>query len=149
MNYSYSLSIYGSHDSNVCIMPSQDEYRVYEFERFLKKRNFALNNEPDFRENLIHLRDIIYKEYGTLEWSNCYYSQLSQGQLEELKFVFGFTHMQEVSHHTHGHAAGALWQSPFDEALIISSDGGGHEIGEGVSTFCIYHAKKKDNWIEK
>ncbi len=135
----HPLSIYGSHDSSICIKPLPDTYRVYEFERLLKKRNI----EDNFKEHLITVRDLIKAEYGIEDYGSCFYGQIEPHQLDILREVFGFNHFEEISHHL-GHASAGLYQSPFnEECLIISSDSGGHEMNEGIATFCIYHADKR------
>ena len=144
----HPLSIYGSHDASICIKPLPNHYRVYEFERLLKKRNCRLNIEPDFKQHLITVRDLIKAEYGIEDYGSCFYGQLNNDQLDILKEVFGFNHFEEISHHL-GHAACGLHQSPYDECLVVSSDSGGHEMEGWIATFCIYHANKITGIIKK
>lgn len=138
----YSLSIYGSHDSSICIHPSPNVYRIYELERITKQRNYSLNNDPNYREVLQKVKELIIEEYGIFEFASLFYGQIKEDVLLAIQEIFGPHHWEEMSHHA-GHASGALYQSPFDEAIIFSYDSGGHEMNEGISTFCVYHGDKR------
>lgn len=140
-----SIAIYGSHDSSICLSPANGVYRIYEFERLLGERYVAINKLPpdDFKKTITRLKSIIEKEYGEIIGGSCFFAQLDYDlHLTVLKEVFGFIHFEEISHHS-AHAAGALYQSPYEEAIIISSDSGGHEMQDGVQTFCVFHGDKK------
>ncbi len=136
------LSLYASHDASICFRTGQNDFVVLELERLIKIRNYALNTDPNFRERLIEIKIFIENKYQLFEWEACYYAELNPEQIQILKEVFGFKHTELISHHL-GHAAGSLYQSSFDEALIVSSDSGGYETEtESVATFCIFHAKR-------
>lgn len=137
------ISLYGSHDSSLCFNPSPNEFRIYEFERFLKKRYCSLNEESDstFIDAITYVKNLIDQEYGKQEYESLFYGQLSSERLQMVMNIFGFTHVEEMSHHL-SHAAGALYQSSFDKALIISHDSGGHEMQDGIQTFCIFVGDK-------
>jgi carbamoyltransferase len=136
------ISIYASHDSSLCIKTGPNDYRIYELERLTGIRNFALNKSENFREILEQTRAIILKEYGELKFGSCFYAQLDEEQVEIFAEVFGTDHHEQMSHHF-AHAACAFYQSPFSEALIISSDGGGHEMNDGITSFAIFEGEKK------
>ncbi|HYE67498.1 MAG TPA: hypothetical protein VEA58_02740, partial [Anaerovoracaceae bacterium] len=136
------LAIYGSHDSSVCITPSPGKFRIYEFERLLRKRNCAITKEPDFREHMVYLRGLIETEYGFSSYGSCFFAQVPAEHRVILKEVFGFDHFEEISHHA-AHAAGAVYQCDHEECLVISSDSGGHEMEGTIATFCIFLADKK------
>lgn len=133
---SKSIAIYGSHDSSICINPNEGEYRIYEFERLLQERYCKLNDKTNFKDYLKMVYDEIVKEYGHMTFETCYYGQLSNNNLEDLKNVFGCEKFVETPHHP-SHAACAYYQSNFDDALIISQDGGGFDNGD-VVTFKIF-----------
>ncbi len=136
------LAVYGSHDASVCFKTGQDHFVVWELERLTKQRNYILNIGSDFRLVMEKVRDLAKEFYNINEWGICYYAELRQDQVQVLKEVFGFDHAELMSHHL-AHAAGALYQSDFDECLVVSSDSGGLETEDmKVATFCLFHAKK-------
>lgn len=138
------FAIYGSHDSNVCVIdPNSGQYITYELERFTKARNYSLINDTkeNFERHMVMLKNLISKELGITGYNSCFYAQLSLEHKKILERVFGFDHFEELSHHS-GHAACGLYQSPFEKAIIISSDGGGHEMDDGVATFCVFVGDK-------
>lgn len=140
-----SLAIYGSHDSSICINPSPGIYRIYELERLTKKRNFSLMSVDDseFTNIMQSLHNHIRLEYGLVKYDICYFAQISSVRIKILKSIFGFDVFKLTTHHG-AHAAGAIYQSDYEQALIISSDSGGHEVPDKrVSTFCIFLADKK------
>lgn len=136
------LSIYASHDASICFRTGQNDFVILELERLTKIRNYTLNTDPNFREIITNLKIFIENKHQLFEWEGCYYAELNPEQVQLLMDVFGFKFCELISHHL-GHAAGSLYQSDFDEALIVSSDSGGFETEtESVATFCIFHAKK-------
>lgn len=137
------ISLYSSHDSSLCFSSAPNEFRIYEFERLIKKRYCSLNEESDstFIDSITYVKYHIESEYGEQQYESLFYGQLPPKRLQIVKDIFGFTHTEELSHHT-AHAAGALYQSSFDKALIISYDGGGHEMDSGVQTFCVFIGDK-------
>jgi len=132
---SNSIGIYGSHDSSICIEVN-GVYRVYEFERLLQERYCKLNDKKDFKVYIKKVYDEIIKEYGLIEFNNCYYGQLNKGNIEDIKEVFKCNSFVETPHHP-SHAACAYYQSGFKDSLIISQDGGGFDDGD-VVTFKIF-----------
>ncbi|MEK6879787.1 MAG: hypothetical protein AABY22_09280, partial [Nanoarchaeota archaeon] len=89
-----SISIYCSHDSSICVKVSENEFRIYEIERLLKKRYCSLNDESDsaFIDCVTMVKDLIEKEYGIKEYGSCFYGQTSPERLKILKNIFGFDH---------------------------------------------------------
>lgn len=136
-----NVSLYSSHDASICFDGGVRDYRVIEFERILKQRYASINN-AGFRDHILLAKELIDKEYGFPEFDSCYYGELKKDQLDILKDIFGFIHFEELKHHF-GHAAGALYQSPFEKALIISSDSGGSELDDGIQTFGIFYGDKE------
>ena len=73
------ISLYSSHDSSICFSPSPNEFRIYEFERLLKKRYCSLNEESDstFIDAITFVKNQIESEYGQQEYDSLFYGQLS------------------------------------------------------------------------
>lgn len=137
------ISLYGSHDSSLCFSSSQNVFRIYEFERLLKKRYCNLNEESDatFIDAITYVKNLIEQEYGKQQYESLFYGQLPFERLQMVMNIFGFIHCEEMSHHV-AHACGSLYQSDFEKALIISYDSGGFEMDSGVETFCVFIGDK-------
>lgn len=135
-------SIYGSHDASICFCTEANKYRIYEIERIAKKRYADLKGD-DWLELVKEVKRIFEAEYGKKEYASLFYAELTPIQVEDLVRLFDFNHTEEISHHT-AHACGALYQSDFEKALIISSDSGGNELYAGIQTFCIFHGDKSE-----
>jgi predicted NodU family carbamoyl transferase len=178
-----SIAIYPSHDSSITVQFSDSYYRVFEFERFFKKRYCSLlkQSNEDFEKVIQKVYDICLDEWYKLNdsyiliepnkilefiFENCYYSQLTDFHKDLLKKYFKVQNFIEVGHHI-SHAACSFYQSSFEEALVISYDGGGaDEIKENeleniervfldratlerVTYFNIYHANRNSGKIER
>jgi len=135
------LAIYGSHDSSVCFITDEGKYMIYEFERILNKKHCHIGREETFKAWMLWLKEHLASKFNFNSYGSMYYAQLEQDKLKIMKEVFGFDHMEEMSHHA-CHAAGALYQSPFNECIVISSDSGGYETNEGISMFTVFHCDK-------
>ena len=73
-------------------------------------------------------------------WINGSYHQRRNGVLEYKKLANIINHKRSIygpGHHL-CHAHSAYWQSPFDKAWLVSSDGGGND-----GYFNIYHCNRK------
>lgn len=134
------VSIFAGHDANVSFYNSKtDEYHTIEIERLVKKRYFRLhvdNDEQTIRDILIRCRNIALTEWGI---SNNYEAVLvsSDGYVSPpsmIKEIFNTENVRTVARHHETHAASAFYKSPFDEALILSYDGGGDD-----GHFNVYH----------
>ena len=106
------------------------EYLVVELERFLGIKNAGLLFYLPLADPIKAIRDVISYAEGffssKLHIENLSYNELIPGGnhfLEFLKSVISADRYSRVSHHS-AHAAGAFYESPFDEALVISFDGG-------------------------
>ena len=132
------LSLYGSHDSSATFVDKEGSLRVLEYERLADIRYAAFNKGAESnvevgtddatREKFIsHINDNIQSE-PTLVVSNAF----CDADNALVKKYWPNTQIKNVEMHHLCHAASAFYQSPFDEALILSVDGGG--LDEGVST---------------
>lgn len=139
------LSIYGSHDASATFTDKNDDVRVFEYERFIKIRYSCysirfdgcnLGSSDEDRENfLTHIKDNIKKEPKILLYNNIFDSDF-----DLIKKVFpSIEEFKEMGHHE-AHAACAFYQSPYNESLIFSFDGGGADYGI-ISSTNVYHAK--------
>jgi carbamoyltransferase len=141
------LSLYGSHDSSATFVDVDGNLRVLEYERLANKRYAAFNKgaesfdvgtDDKTREDFISHIDSIIKSKPKLIVSNA----LCDQDHDLLKKYWPEAEIKPIEIHHFAHAASGYYQSPFDECLILSADGGG--LDEGVSTTTkIYFANEQ------
>lgn len=144
MNHNNVIAFYLSHDSNVAIRIGA-EYRVYELERLTQQRYYNLNIDPNWKEILHKLKEIIIKDYGKINFETGYHCDLEEDKKQFLQQLFDIKQWCFVGHHL-AHAACSFYQSSFQQTLIISMDGGGWDgVSEEdrVSSFNIYLADRQ------
>jgi carbamoyltransferase len=131
------LSLYGSHDSSATFVDVDGNLRVLEYERLANKRYAAFNKgaesfdvgtDDKTREDFISYIDGIIKSKPKLIVSNA----LCDQDHDLLKKYWPEAEIKPIEIHHFAHAASGYYQSPFEECLILSADGGG--LDEGVST---------------
>lgn len=129
---SNNISLYGSHNGGIAFNDN-GTYRVIEIERFVNKKNYGLtqyllcnHNRFILDEMLDYIRDHFGKGavFDTVIYSNT-------------DVIYGSDHLHYEKYipaeeyknclHHHAHAAGTFYQSPFQNAIIISYDGGGSD----------------------
>lgn len=139
------VSLHGAHDANLTFVDTEKEiYHVIEIERLVKKRYFRLhvdNSPQDIFSILKECQNIAEKKWGFLnDYDVLTYVFDGWISTDILRSVFNTKQIISVDHH-YAHAAGAFYQSPFKDALIISYDGGGND-----GFFNVYSAT--DNGIQ-
>jgi len=142
-----NIGFYGSHNACMVIEKDKDITLVLEIERILNFKNSGVAQYKTVRPDYIHpiveyLRDYILKAAGVEQFDNCYHMNtdvLIGTKRYELEKIIPAKNYKYGLHHE-SHAAGAFYQSPFEEALAFSFDGGGND-----GFFNIYHATRKDS----
>lgn len=139
-----NISYHGSHNGALVIEQDGEILCVIEFERFLNYKNVGMTQYKVPRYIVISLQEIldwIEREYGITEFDNCYFSSTDfiGENFEGTHRPFQTNNMIKAKNFIHGthhesHAAGVFYQSPYNEALVFSFDGGGDD-GE----FNVYH----------
>ena len=137
------------HDVNICF---EYEGRVYsyELERLFKIRYFGFASPEGWArsfEQLSHFKNVLLMEFGVsnVVFENLYYNEdLMWGDKksqcpDNFRALFANKNVYELDHHE-CHAAGAFYQSPYEEALVFSYDGGG--MGANVRS----HTYAPDDW---
>lgn len=134
------LSIYGSHDASAVFVDQNDNIKILEYERFVKQRYAMYSDRFDDRKGIgtnQKLREefinYICKFISKDNIDTILYNELSETDLGFLKSNFKNANFIKVGHHT-AHASSGYYTSNFNDALIISIDGGGNEIGYTTST---------------
>ena len=127
------VSIFAGHDANVSFYNAKtNKYYTIEVERLVKKRYFRLHedNPPAFQKDILEqCRDIAQKDWGIENDYECVLVS-SDGYIQPpstIREVFNTEQVRTVARHHETHAASTFYMSPFDEALIISYDGGGDD----------------------
>ena len=138
------VSIFAGHDANVSFYNAKtDEYYTIEVERLVKKRYFRLHedNTPEYQKEILTLcREIAEEDWGI---ENDYEAVLvsTDGYVQPpsiLKEVFNTENVRTIARHHETHASSAFYMSPFEEALVVSYDGGGDD-----GHFNVYTANNK------
>jgi len=137
------VSIFAGHDANITFYNAdKDEYHLIELERLVKKRYFRLHvdNSPEYQKEILTLCQEIAEEDWGIE--NDYEAVLisSDGFIQvDPKEIFNTEKVVTVARHHQTHAAAAFYLSPFEQALIVSYDGGGDD-----GHFNVYAANGKE-----
>jgi len=140
------IAVYGSHDASITFIDKNKNIRVYEYERFVKKRYAMFSSQFDYRSDLGSNDDerkkfvnhIIGNSYNPPENIKLIlYLELSDQDLRFFSNFFPNAEFEKMNHH-YSHAASGFFTSPFKEALIFSVDGGGYD-GSQVYTTRSYH----------
>jgi len=142
MNQNKTLSIYGSHDASVTFIDKNKNIRIYEYERFVKKR-YAMfssrfdsvegkgSNETERNEFLTLIKNNI----GDNDIELILYLELDENDKKLLNKFFPKARFELNKHH-HSHACSGYFSSKFDNALIFSIDGGGYDFNQVFMTRC-------------
>lgn len=140
-----NIAFYGSHNATVAVEKEGKIITVIEVERFLSMKNagYAQYLISYTRPYLMkYILKYIEDEYGISEYENCYYlntDTIENGTKVHYEKLIPAKNYHNSLHHL-SHAACALYQTDYQEALIISFDGGGND-----GFFNIYLAKDRDN----
>ena len=142
-----NIAFYGSHNAALSIEEDGEFIVTIELERFLNKKNagYSQYKLAQLRRHLMpEILHFIEKEYGIKHFETCYHLNTETSETpEEGKVVYAKTipadnYNNSALHHK-SHAAGAFYQTDYDQALIISFDGGGND-----GFFNVYHAENRD-----
>ena len=140
-----NIAFYGSHNATVAVEKEGKIITVIEVERFLSMKNagYAQYLISYTRPYLMkHILKYIEDEYGISEFDTCYYlnSDTIEGgtKVHYEQLIPANQHVSQLHHLSH--AACGLYQTDYDDALIVSFDGGGND-----GFFNIYLAKDRDN----
>ena len=138
-----TLSIYGSHDASITFIDKNNQLRVYEYERYVKKR-FAMFSSSFDSRNGMGSNDFERSSFLELVKNNLIdqdinlilYSELNENDINFIKNYFPLATFEKIGHHF-SHACSGFYPSGFNSALIFSIDGGGVD-NDYVSTTKVY-----------
>jgi carbamoyltransferase len=138
-----NISFYGSHNSAVAIEENGKILTIIEIERFLNVKNAGYGQYQISNTRFFLMKEIlkyIEKEYNITKFENCFYSNTDtiEGDIKmHYERLIPADNYINVLHHL-SHAASTFYQTNYNEALIVSFDGGGSD-----GFFNIYHAKDR------
>ena len=142
----------GAHDTAYCVFEDGKTLIHEEYERFSRVKEEQGDVLKFLFERQEDLDDVKYYSHFFMRWqgglSNMYPESFSQLQK---KLSNNDAEYMEISHHK-AHAANAFFSSNFEEALILSLDGGGEEcdmVGNKTHETCAATYKGKGNKIQK
>jgi carbamoyltransferase len=125
------LAINGCHDASVTFVDKNKNLRVFEYERFCKKRfgilkresetNILGTSEETRKKFIDYIKTQLFEEPETI-----LYSELEDIDLEWVREKFPNSQMIMMGHHM-SHCSGAYFQSGFENAIVFSLDGGGRD----------------------
>lgn len=123
----FNLGFFGSHNATMAISKDDTVLEVVEVERFTAKKNCALwfyyNISYPYNIATIHeIKTYFENKYGVTEYDNVIYNSVDA----EYYKLFPAKNYQWLSHHL-THAYSGFYQSPYNNAIIISVDGGSDE----------------------
>lgn len=142
-----NIAFYGSHNAAVAVEEDGKLLQVIEVERFIGQKNAGYGQylTSYSRPFMIkHILEYIEDQFGIKEYDTCYYMNTdtfeSHGKVLYEQFIPANNYVSCLHHKSH--AACGLYQTDYDQALIVSFDGGGND-----GFFNIYHASNR-NTIE-
>jgi len=145
----FNLGMHGSHNANFALSYEGKVLEVLEIERMTNTKNqglwfyFAIKNQNTLETLLREVHTYFSNKYQIKMYDHIVYNSVPWEGLELIKKIFPANKYDQIGHHQ-AHAFSALYQSPYDEAMIISLDGGSDE-----KFFNVYYANKKADQILK
>tara|TARA_B100001094_G_scaffold192836_1_gene186693 strand:+ start:9272 stop:10987 length:1716 start_codon:yes stop_codon:yes gene_type:complete len=145
----FNLGIHGAHNASVAISKDDKVLEVVEIERLMGIKNCGFFYYEAFHNPtsvLCFIRDYFKEKYGVEKYEtiavNCMPGD-EEYHLLDYGDVFDYENYEHVFHHE-AHASSAFYQSPYENALIISFDGGSEE-----KFFNIYLAQDRQSPLKK
>jgi carbamoyltransferase len=139
-----NISFYGSHNAAYVVEENGEILLVLEVERLLNFKNSGIaqylcpkNNDLLFLAE--YIPQYIMRKLNITKFENCYYlnADVITDRLHQMEQYIPAKNYIHGLHHR-SHAAGCFYQSPYQEALIFSFDGGGND-----GKFNIYYGKRE------
>jgi len=131
-----NISIHGSHNAAICYN-IDNNYYIIEIERFIGYKNSGLAQYkaiPCADIIIKQIIDFIKSKYNIEEFDNCVTSyshsiSIEDGIQKYIKYeeiIPCKNYIHDLTHH-YLHACSTFYQSPYDNNIIISFDGGGND----------------------
>lgn len=143
---STNIAFYGSHNGAYAVERDGEILAVVEIERILASKNIGLAQYKVPQDGIIlwlaeYIPRFLMQQFDIQEFDTCY-SQNSEvwmdgGHVDLAKFISAKKYVKKLHHQSH--AAGCFYQSPYENALVFSFDGGGND-----GMFNIYLANREN-----
>lgn len=130
------ISVYGSHNAAVAMF-YKGNYTVVEVERWLNQKNAGLLNYLPSKYPQVVFDEILDFLLSQTDRSDIDVYLTNYADLNKMKPKYPFKKHIRFDHHQ-AHAATAFYQSPFQEALTFTFDGGGD-----AGFFNVYHTSRQ------
>lgn len=144
-----NISFYGSHNAGVVVEEDGKIITVIEIERFLNSKNAGYSQYLVCKTRphlLTEIVEWIKRKYNIIEFENCLAmnSDTIEGDTKVFyeQLIPAKNYIYDNLHHF-SHAANGFYQTNYNEALIVSFDGGGND-----GFFNIYHAENRKSITE-
>lgn len=138
-----SVALHSHHNASLSVFHNNDIVCVVEFERFVNLKNASHEFfEPIHSKDYIlqSIYDYLNEKFGFVQYDKFILGQGHKEVPQYMRDVFPANeYLVDDSHHP-SHAYGSFSQSNFDEALIISFDGGSND-----GFFNLYHGKRGED----
>jgi len=128
-----NLSFYGSHNAAFTIADDEKILEVLEVERFLNMKNMGIAQYKTNQDILAIVPRIVkyfQDKYGVEEFDNVIHLNTDvniDANNYDLATKIPTKNLINKYRHHQSHAAGTFYQSPYNEALVFSFDGGGDD----------------------
>ena len=142
----FDLGFFGSHNATLAISYGSIVLEAVEVERFLSHKNAALfyYENPSCAEDIIReINNYFIQKYNVDKYDKIIINSvpsLEYGHQEHIPVnfddIFEYNELEYMLHHE-AHCYSGLYQSPYDDALVISFDGGSDQ-----KFFNVFYAKK-------
>jgi carbamoyltransferase len=132
-----NLAIHGSHNASVVVEIGGEILEIIEFERFFNQKNlgycqYMVAGSRRYAAELI--MEYIENKYSIFQFGKVLHQHCESNddvftnevQRYEYYKLFPANEYHEMKHHE-AHAAGSFYQSPFQDAIAVSFDGGGND----------------------
>jgi len=117
------LSAYGSHNSTITLY-YKGRYWIVELERWLNSKNIGLCNYMPVRNMQLVFDEVVDWLLAQTDRSDVDVYMTGYMNDKYIKPKFHYKQLIGTDHHM-AHASCSFYQSPYDEALVITFDGGG------------------------
>lgn len=140
-----NIAFYGSHNAAYAIERDGEILAVVEMERLIGAKNMGLAQYKVPQDGAIlwmaeYIPKFLMKQFNIDEFDTCYVQNnevwMEEGNVDLSKFIPAKNYVKKLHHQAHG--AGCFYQSPYENALVFSFDGGGND-----GMFNIYLANRK------
>jgi carbamoyltransferase len=144
-----NIAFYGSHNASIVIEDGGEILLVLEFERFLNYKNSGIAQYkcPKHSDLLFIAEQTInygMKKFNIKKFDTCIFLNTDVSMNNNYYQLADLipAHRYISTNHHESHAASTFYQSPYEEALTFSFDGGGND-----GKFNIYHCTRNNGPI--